>query len=157
MKALLAFLCPLLLAALAARAQAQESAFRTVDQILAIVPLALKGDLQNGKKQDAALAEANRLLQQDAVGKTASLKVKAGTFAVAGGRETATATAGPIQIGSRKCEVAIQAHENKAVHSLVVGGALAKRTGGWCDLTGTITAISLRMNGKNGFRLDLEF
>lgn len=157
MKNLPAFLCSLLLAALAATVQAQQPAFRTIDQILAIIPLALKGDLQNGKKQDAALAEANRLLQKEAVGKIASLTVKPGTFTVAGGQETATATAGPSQIGSRKCEVAIQAHEKKAVSSLVVGGALGKRTGGWSDLTGTITAISLRTNGKNGFLLDLEF
>lgn len=48
MKTLLAFLCLLLVAALAVRAQGQEPAFRTVDKILAMVPLGLEGDLRKG-------------------------------------------------------------------------------------------------------------
>ncbi len=155
MKPLFTFL--LLLTVAVAHAQVPQPAFRTFDQIFALIPLPLKGDLQNDKKQDAAVDEANRLLRQNAVGKTTSLKVTPGTFSVTAGKQTATATAGPFQIGSRKCEVAIKVHENQAVRDLVVAGALNKRSGGMCDLKGTITGITLVGAGKGAFRLEIEF
>lgn len=151
------FLGSLLVAVSTADAQTPQPVYRSFDQLLAVISWAVKQDLQNNAKRVAALADANRLLQQNVVGKTVSLKVKPLTVATVSGKSSISASAGPFQIGNRKCDVTINVTEEKAFSSLLVSSARNKQNGSLSDLSGTVTSISLGDADKNAFRLEIEF
>ena len=147
----------LIVAVSIADAQVPQPTYRSFDQILGVLPLGLKQDLQNNAKQAAALADANRLLQQNVAGKTAFLKVRPLSVSTVSGKTAMSASAGPFQIGGRKCDVAIKVTEEKAFGSLLVSNVRNKQNGSLSDLPGTITSISLDVVGKNAFRLEVAF